>query len=117
MKRRPTRSSLPPAAGSADASGLSTCVACRRDYVVPVEWETVGTDRWWMFLRCAQCGVSREVTVADAVAQRYDTELRLSAEAIRRAAEQLEQERMAAEADVFVDALRRGLIEPADFRP
>ena len=115
MKRRPTRSPKPASARAPEASGLSTCVACHRDYVVPVQWEAVGKDRWWMFLRCGQCGVSREVTVADAVAQRYDYELRLSAEAIRTAAHRLEQERMAADADRFVEALQRDLIEPADF--
>lgn len=98
-----------------EAIGLSTCVLCRSDFVVPVQWEPVGDDRWWIFLRCAECGTSREVTVSNAVAKRYDRELAAGTMAITRAAHRLEHERMAAEVDAFVAALQRGLIEPADF--
>jgi hypothetical protein len=99
----------------ADPSGLSRCVLCHRDFVVPVQWEPVGTDRWWMFIRCAECGTSREVTVTNAVAERYDDELARGAREIGRAVHRLEHERLSAEADAFVDALRLDLIEPADF--
>jgi hypothetical protein len=101
--------------GDPAPSGLATCVLCRRDFVVPVEWEPRADDRWWMFVRCAHCGTSREVTVSNAVAERFDDELARGSAAIRRAAHRLEQERMAAETEAFVAALQRGLIEPADF--
>jgi hypothetical protein len=104
-----------PAAPQPNASGLSACVLCHRDFVVPVQWEPVGEDRWWMFLRCAECGTSREVTVPNAVAQRYDEELAAGAKTINRAARRLEHERMSDEVDAFVDALERGFIAPADF--
>jgi hypothetical protein len=68
-----------------------------------------------MFIRCAECATSREVTVTNAVAARYDEELAVGAKAIDRAAHRLEHERMAADADAFADALRHDLIEPADF--
>jgi transcription elongation factor Elf1 len=96
-------------------SGLSDCPLCGRDAVVPVEWEPVGKERWWMFLRCAECGTSREVTVTNAVAMLYDQELARGIQEIAKAAHQLEHERMAADADAFVDALRHDFIEPADF--
>ena len=98
-----------------EPSGLSTCLHCRRDYVVPVQWEPEDGERWWMFIRCAECGMSREVTVSNAVAGRYDAELAKGATAISQAAHRLEHERMAAEADRFADLLRHDLIEPADF--
>jgi len=98
-----------------EASGLSDCALCKRDAVVPVQWEPVGQERWWMFLRCAECGTSREVTVTNAVATRYDEELARGIKEIAKVAHKLEQERMAADADAFVDALRRDFIEPADF--
>ncbi len=96
-------------------SGLATCVLCHRDFVHPIAYEPVGEDRWWMLLRCAECGTSREVTVGDEVAERFDDELAEGAMAIVRAAQRLELERMAVEAEWFVDALRHGFIEPADF--
>src|SRR5687768_12923584 len=95
-----------------ESSGLSDCPLCGRDAVVPVQWEPVGHERWWMFLRCAECTTSREVTVTNAVATRYDEELARGIKEIARAAHRLEQERMAADADAFVDALRRDFIEP-----
>jgi hypothetical protein len=104
-----------PAPRDLAASGLAACVLCRRDFVVPVEWEPVGEDRWWIFLRCAECGTSREVTVPNAVAERYDEELGRGAQGLARAAGRLEQQRMAAEAESFVAALHQGLIEPDDF--
>jgi hypothetical protein len=120
MKRRAARLAssvrrqLPQDFGPA-ASGLSDCPLCGLDAVVPVQWEPVGQERWWMFLRCAECSVSREVTVTNAVAARYDVELARGIKQIAKAAYTLEQDRMAVEADAFVDALRRDFIQPADF--
>ena len=88
---------------------------CHRDFVVPVQWEPVGQDRWWMFLRCAECGVSREVTVSNEVANRYDDELAVGTRAIRTVAERLNRERIEDEVGAFAAAMRDGLIEPADF--
>jgi hypothetical protein len=87
MRQRPDDSS----------TGLTDCPLCRSDFVVPVAWEPVGEDRWWIFLRCGECGISRDVTVLDEVAQRYDSELQLSAAPIARNADRLESERVAAE--------------------
>ena len=109
------RPSTTPAAPEHAASGLSTCVMCHRDFVVPVQWEPVGQDRWWMFLRFAECGVSREVTVSNAEAERYDEELIAAARGIRRAADLLDRQRFAADVDRFVAAMRYGLIDAADF--
>ena len=61
-----------PARGS---DGLGTCPVCARDFVEPVSWEPVGQGQWWIFLRCADCGISREVLVSDAEANRFDDEL------------------------------------------
>jgi len=83
--------------------------------VSPVEWEPVGEDRWWMYLRCGECGTGREVTVTNEVAERYDEELNRGAKAISRAAKLLDQQRMRADVSAFIAALRSGLIEPADF--
>ena len=97
--------------------GLHGCPVCERDFVQLVSWEAVGEHRWWMFLRCAECGISREVTVSNAQAGAYDEELARGAKAIARAAARADLERMAAEADAFARALEHGLVEPADFAP
>jgi hypothetical protein len=98
-------------------ASLSVCVHCGRDFVAPVEWEPAGTDRWWMFLRCAECGLSREVTVSNAVADAYDAELARGVRAVARAAHAMDLQRMAGEAAAFSQALRHGLVEAADFAP
>src|SRR5919197_5281260 len=57
------------------SAGLETCRVCGRDFVSPVEWEPVDAATWWMLLRCGEWGTWREVTVSNAVAERYDAEL------------------------------------------
>jgi hypothetical protein len=96
-------------------SGLEICVACGRDYVNPVEWESAGDDHWRMFLRCGDCYASREVTVSDHVAQRCDRELHRRTLPIARAVERLDLERMKADAETLIAALRLDLIDAADF--
>jgi hypothetical protein len=112
MKRRGHRKS---AAVPHHDAGLETCPACARDFVQPVSWEPVGEERWWMFLRCADCGMSREVLVTNAEADRFESELHARATMLSRAARQLEGERIEAEAAVFFAALDRDLIDAADF--
>ncbi len=52
-----------------------------------------------MFLRCAECGVSREVTVSHAEAERFETALHSRASILSTTARRLEAERMADEID------------------
>lgn len=94
---------------------LEVCAVCERDFVQPVSWEPLGEDRWWMFLRCGECGVSREVTISNAQAERFEKALHSRASAVSAAARRLEAERMAEEVDVFVRALDHDLIDAADF--
>jgi hypothetical protein len=102
-------------APTASPAGLEVCLVCSRDFVQPLDWDPRGEDRWWMFLRCAECGVSREVTVTNAEAERYETALHGRASLLSAAARRLEAERMADEVDLFVQALERDLIDAADF--
>jgi hypothetical protein len=100
---------------SADAAGLEHCRVCSRDFVNPMAWEPVGEDAWWMLLRCGECGIAREVTVADDEADRFDLALNRRATPIARALERLDLERMAAEVETLIVALRRDLIDASDF--
>ena len=97
------------------SAGLEMCPACGRDFVQPVSWEPDGPERWWMFLRCGECGVSREVTVSNDEAGRFEAELHSRAKLVARAVRELEEERISAEVATFVTALERDLIVPADF--
>jgi hypothetical protein len=94
---------------------LETCLVCRRDFVNPVDWEPLEGGRWWMLLRCGECDTWRDVTVPDAVAERYDAELDLRLDVLDGVLHRLDRQRMVGEVEVLVDALRRGLVDAADF--
>jgi hypothetical protein len=94
---------------------LETCALCRADFVNPVDWEPDGDTHWWMLLRCGACGTWREATVTNEVAARYEIELNRRLDVVARALERLDSRRMAAEVETMIQALRRGLIDAADF--
>jgi hypothetical protein len=104
-RKRDDESSLP---------GLETCALCETDYVNPVVWEPVEAG-WWMRLRCGECATYREVTVSDEVAAHFDRELNRRADVLARALQRIERQEMAAEVEMIIGALRRGLIDAADF--
>jgi hypothetical protein len=97
------------------AAGLIECLNCRTDHVCPVDWDEVGDAHWWIRLRCGACGVWREVVTTDEEAAALDRALSRQTATIARALEQLDRERMVAEVDVFVMALRRDLIDASSF--
>ena len=98
----------------ADA-GLEICKLCGQDYVNPVDWEPLDEQRWWMLLRCAQCETYREAIVADADAERYDAELNRRADVLAQALDRIERQEMLADVEMMTLALRRGLVDAADF--
>ena len=116
MRHRPNhRRNARPAGRAPEAHGLELCPACGTDFVNPVEWSAVEDHSWWMHLRCAQCDHTREVTVSNAEAERYDEALDSRADPIARAVRKLDLERMAATVESLIIALQRDLIGPADF--
>jgi hypothetical protein len=94
---------------------LSDCSECGADFVHPVEWSPKDGDTWWMLLRCGACGASREETVRDEEAERYDDELDMAEYRMRRAADRLSKELLEQQADTFATALRLDLIGVEDF--
>jgi hypothetical protein len=82
---------------------------------VPVWWEPVDDDRWHMLLRCGQCDTYRDVVVGNELASAFERDLDRGATPIRAALARLDRERMAAETEVFVAALRHDLIDAGDF--
>jgi hypothetical protein len=94
---------------------LSDCSDCGADFVHPVEWSPNDGGTWWMLLRCGACGTTREETVPDAEAERYDRELDLAEHRMRRAADRLSAERLEDQAVRFATALELDLIGAEDF--
>ena len=118
MRRRPnprSRNARPTPGRVPASSTLEVCPACGTDFVNPVEWSPIEDHSWWMLLRCAQCEHTREVTVSNAEAERFDEALDSRADPIARAARKLDLERMATTVETLIVALQRDLIGPADF--
>jgi hypothetical protein len=115
MFKRPRRRHDARYAASSGQIRLGVCTSCDSDYVHPVDWCESGEEHWWMLLRCGECRVEREVTVADRIAQRFDDDLDAAEREIERAVARLDAERMAVELEAFVAALEQDVIAPADF--
>jgi hypothetical protein len=94
---------------------LEICGMCGRDFVNPVAWESVGSEHWRLLLRCGECGTWCDVTVTNAVAERYDVELHRGAQVLAGLLDRLDRERMVAQADAMTIALQLGLVDAADF--
>jgi flavoprotein len=94
---------------------LETCALCGADFVNPVDWEPANETHWWMLLRCGACDTWREATVTNAVAARFDFELDRRLDVMVRALERIDARRMAADVETMIEALRRGLVDAADF--
>ena len=98
-------------------ASLADCGSCGADFVHPVEWSPRDDHNWWMLLRCGACGDTREETVTDAEAERFDQELDRAEYRMRRMAERISSERLAQQAESFATALELDLIGAEDFRP
>jgi hypothetical protein len=96
-------------------SGLHQCAMCHAECVVPVWWESVDDERWHMLLRCGACGTFRDVTAADDVAHAYERDIERGMKEIRATLDRIDRDRMSAQADAFVAALQRDLIDAGDF--
>jgi hypothetical protein len=103
---------VPPVAAGPEAP---TCPGCKGDRICPVTWETLDDDHWRVLARCGDCEAWTELVIANAQAAALDTALSHQIDQIRRAADRLDSERMAAQADAFAAALQRDLIVATDF--
>jgi hypothetical protein len=106
---------MPPGPAHLAHAPLILCEACRSATANPVDWCVADDARWWIRLRCGDCGWSREVIVPDAVAHRLERDLEPGLRAIAAAADQLDRERMTEEVARFLTGLEHDLIGPDDF--
>ena len=81
----------------------------------PVDWHESDETHWWVRLRCGECAWSRAALITDAEAKQLERDLEPGLREIAKVAAKLDRERMLWETEVFVAALRRDLIGPADF--
>ncbi len=98
------------------ATQLHMCRECFEDFVHPVTWTESGSDSWWLRLRCGGCGAWRDVIATNAVVAEFDRVLDAGMDSISAAADRLERESLATEADVLVRALELDLLGAEDFR-
>ena len=98
------------------ATRLGTCPECGEGFVHPVTWTEWGPGEWLMLLRCGGCGSSRDVVAGNKAAEAFDLLLDEQMAMIRAAADRLERESLAAQAESFVTALRLDLVRADDFR-
>lgn len=96
-------------------AGLPFCPACGSSCVCPIEWEPDGAEHWMIQLHCGACDVWRDARVTNAEAKAFDLELDRQIASIERTLAAIERERMLEQADVFVAALERDLIDATDF--
>jgi len=83
--------------------------------VNPVDWYEADKSSWWVRLRCGACAWTREDVFSDDDVKRLERDLAPGLDAMAKAVARLDRERMEREADVFIAALARDLIGPADF--
>jgi hypothetical protein len=94
---------------------LAVCGDCGSHVVNPVDWHESDEAHWWVRLRCGACGESREVTITDDEATQLERDLAPGLREIATTVAGLDRERMLQEAEIFIAALERDLIGPADF--
>ena len=94
---------------------LICCAICGSSLVNPVDWHESDETQWWVRLRCGECAWSREAIITNAEAKQLERDLEPGLRKIAKAAAKLDRERMLRETDVFIAALQRDLIGPADF--
>lgn len=103
-------------AGGRGTNGrLTVCGNCGSHVVNPVDWHESDEAHWWVRLRCGACGGSREVTITDDEATQLERDLAPGLRQIATTVAGLDRERMLQEAEIFIAALERDLIGPADF--
>ena len=117
LLRRLREPLLPGASGGGRGANerLTVCGDCGSHVVNPVDWHESDKAHWWVRLRCGVCGRSRELTITDDEATQLERDLAPGLREIATTVAGLDRERMLQEAEIFIAALERDLIDPADF--
>ena len=94
---------------------LHCCPVCAAAKVSAVEAAEVDALRTRVALRCAECETWRRVVVTIWTFEAYQRSLALERAEMEEALARLEHDRMVAATYAFIAALKRDLVDPADF--
>lgn len=101
---------------------LEICPECRSTLVYPVEWDEASSTHWEVLLRCPNCEWSEVGVFDQETVDRFDQELDRGTERVLKDLECLAKitmkddiERFECQAESFIGALERGLIDADDF--
>jgi len=72
---------------------LVDCEYCGRNFIVPVSWIDLDAERWWIRLRCGECGTAREVVVDNEQARRFEADVDIGARELARSLPRAERVR------------------------
>jgi hypothetical protein len=97
-------------------AGLQLCLTCGSLHVIPVESSKIGGGGRWLLLRCGECGAWRQAIAPPGAARAFDQALEEGIQEISDTIERLDRDRMTAQAEAFIAALDRDLIDAGDFR-
>jgi hypothetical protein len=96
-------------------SGLEFCLVCGRDFVSMVRCTRAGDDKWWLLLRCGDCGTWHETFAEDDAVVALHKAIARGRNAVAEGVICLDLERMGSQVDIFTQALELGLIDADDF--
>ena len=113
--RGPVRRSVHAVSWPGSNPGILGCPLCHSELTCPMEWGVADEASWWILARCGDCEAWDEIIVSNEQAASLDRELDRQMTAIGRAADRLDAERMAAQSQAFVQALKANAIVATDF--
>ena len=94
---------------------LYDCPACGSDLVEPTAWAQAPEGRWSLALRCPNCGRSESGTFSTDQVERLESHLDTGLAGMITDLQQLARANMAADAELFLNALHAGYVLPEDF--
>jgi hypothetical protein len=94
---------------------LLHCPICAGDAVTVLEHETVDEILAKVEVRCGDCGTWRRLVTTRGSARLHELSLERHVRAIRKQADRLERDRVPADADAFLTALRSEIAGADDF--
>ena len=120
--RRPDRHRTPERVGAGEQGAavdssldLHICPRCTSELVQPGTWTAVEPQRWHVELSCPDCGWFGAGVYSQRVLDRFDEVLDAGAAVLIRTLQDLSEENMRADLELFTAAIEADLILPEDF--
>jgi hypothetical protein len=91
------------------------CSGCGGEFLCPIDWEPADEEHWQIDARCGACGLWHGLHLTNAQTAAWEVALDRQTRPIEHELRRLDRQRMVHEVEVFATALRRDLIDAADF--